>query len=80
VNLSDNECQRHTLQKPAPENGHRFFMPAGKFLAPETNTATVLLVSWFTYVDVCSYLLAVTVKLFLFTRWQQCYYTSNTPI
>jgi len=77
-------CQIHTLQKPAPENWRRFLAPvfhaSCKISGARNKHRHVLLVGWFTYVDVRSYLLAVIVKLFLFTRWQQCYCTSNTPI
>jgi len=71
---------RNRRQKTGVRFWRRFFTPVAKFLAPETNIITVLLVGWFMYIDVRSYLLTVTVKLFLFTRWQQCYCISNTPL
>jgi len=53
-----------------PETGarKRFLAPvfhaSCKISGTRKNIATVLLVSWFTYVDVRSYLLAVTVKYY----------------
>jgi len=67
-----------------PENWRRFLAPVFRAICKISgarNKHRHCIVSPLIYVRWCtSYLLAVTVKLFLFTRWQQCYCTSNTPI